>query len=236
MSLGLREKLTYANVTSTLALALALGAGTAFAAGQLGPKSVGAPQLRPGAVTADKIRKNAVTAPKIEAAAIKQGKIAGDAIVAAKLAPGAVTAEKIQGGAVTPDKIPAASLTGEKIVESSLGRVPTANSANFADAAGSANPEAFARIDAEGSVFPASSKGIATADVKQGPLPGIYCVVVPGFAPRGAQATPEYTTNNNVDVFVKLNGSEACPAPQVEVRTFNAGNPQKAPFFLAFYR
>jgi hypothetical protein len=232
----MRGRLSYANVTSTLALVIALGAGSAFAANQLGPKSVGARQLRPGAVTADKLRKHAVTAPKIEAQAVKQGKVANGAIVTEKLGSGAVTEAKIANGAVIPDKIPSNSLTGEKVNESTLGQVPSANTANFAVAADTANPEAFAKVDAEGTVFPANSKGIGTADVKQGKLPGIYCVDVPGFTPRGAQATPEYSANNDVSVFVKFGGTESCPAPRVEVRNYNAGSLQKGPFYIVFYR
>jgi hypothetical protein len=233
---SLRKHLTYANVISTLALFVALGAGTAFATGRLGPKSVGARQLRPGAVTADKIRKKAVTAPKIEAQAVKQGKLASGAVVAAKIAAGGVTEAKVANGAITPEKIPNDSVSGEKVNEGSLGQVPSANLANFATRADTANPEAFARIDAEGTVFSASSKGIGTADVKQGVLPGTYCIEVPGFSPRGAQATPEFAANGDVSVFVELGGTEACPTPQVEVRTFNAGASQKAPFFIVFYR
>jgi hypothetical protein len=232
----LRDRLTYANVTSTLALVIALGAGSAFAAGQLAPKSVGARQLRPGAVTADKIRKNAVTAPKIEAEAVKQGKLANGVVSTEKIAVGAVTGAKIAAGAVTPDKIPNDSLTGEKINEGSLSRVPSANSANFATTAETSNPEAFAKVDAEGTVFPANSKGIGTADVKQGNLPGVYCVNVPGFTPRGAQVTPEYSANSNVSVFVKFGGTESCPPPKIEVRTYNSGSLQKEPFYIVFYR
>lgn len=231
-----RERLTYANVTSTLALFVALGAGSAFAANQLAPKSVGERQLRPGAVTADKIRKNAVTAPKLKAQAVKQGKIANGAISTEKIASGVVTGAKIANGAISPDKIPNDSVSGEKINEGSLSQVPSANTANFATTAEVSNPEAFAKVDAEGTVFPANSRGIGTADVKQGKLAGIYCVNVPGFSPRGAQATPEYSAHNDVSVFVKFGGTESCPAPQVEVRTYSAGSPQKEPFYIVFYR
>jgi hypothetical protein len=231
---ALRAHLTYANVVSTLALLLALGMGSAYAANQLAPKSVGAKQLRPGAVVADKIRKNAVTAPKLEAQAVKQGKIANGAVVTSKLAGAAVTGEKIAGGAVTPDKIPNDALTGEKIVESSLSQVPSANIANSAATATTANPEAFARVSLEGTVFPGDSKGIGTADVKLGDLPGIYCIAPP-FSPKGAQVTPEYGAANNVSVFVKI-GVNSCPAPQVEVRNYSAGSLQKGPFYVVFYR
>ena len=232
----LRRCLSYANITSTLALLIALGMGSAYAANQIAPKSVGAPQLRPGAVTADKIRKKAVTAPKIESQAIKQGKIANGAIVTAKIAAGAVGAEKIAGDAVTPEKIPNDSITGQKVNEGTLGQVPSADTANFATAAATSNPEAFAKIDAEGSVFPASSKGIGAVDVKQGLMPGIYCITVPGFTPRGAQVTPEFVGNGQVSVLIKFEGTASCPAPQVEVQTYNAGTRQKQPFFIVFYR
>jgi hypothetical protein len=232
----LRSHVTYGNVTSTLALVIALGMGSAYAANQIADKSVGAPQLRPGAVTADKIRKNAVTAPKIEAEAIKQGKIANAAVTAAKIENGAIGSEKIVNGAVTPAKIPDDSLTGQKVNESTLSQVPSANAANVAAFADTSNPEAFARVNEEGTVFPAASKGIGVADVKQGKEPGIYCINVSGFVPKGAQVTPEYAANNSVSVFVKLGGTESCPYPKAEVQTYSAGSRQKMPFYVVFYR
>jgi hypothetical protein len=232
----LARHVTYANVTSTLALTVALTMGTAYAANQLAPKSVGAKQLRPGAVTADKIRKNAVTAPKIEAQAVKQGKIANGAVTGEKIVNGAIISAKIANGAVTPDKIPDDSLTGAKVSESTLGQVPNAKSAEFATVAETANPEAFARVDGEGTVFPASSKGIGTANVKQGLEPGIYCVEVPGFTPRGAQVTPEYAANTSVSAFVKFGGTPSCAYPKIEVQTYNAGSRQKEPFYFMAYR
>jgi hypothetical protein len=233
----LRARLTYANVTSTLALVIALGMGSAFAADQLAPKSVGERQLRPGAVTADKIRKNAVTAPKIKAEAVKQGKIGNGAVSGEKIAVGAVSGSKIAAGAVTPDKIPAGSIGGEKIDEASLSRVPSADTAEFSAVAGSANPEAFARVNFEGTVFPAESKGIGTANVVQGgAFSGIYCIDVPAFLPKGAQVTPEYNGHNNVSAFVRLGSTESCPAADAEVQTYNGGSHSKEPFFIAFYR
>jgi hypothetical protein len=233
---ALRARITYANITATLALLLAIGTGSAYAAGQLAPKSVGAKQLRPGAVTAQKLRKHAVTGPKIEAGVVNQGKIAAGAVVTSKLANEVVTSPKLADGAVTPEKIPDDSLTGQKINEGSLGQVPSAKSAETAAFAETANPEAFARVDAEGTAFPASSKGIGTADVKQGPEPGIYCINIPGFVPRGAQVTPEYAANSSVSAYVKLGGTGACPYPQVEVQTYNAGGRQKEPFYFMAYR
>lgn len=232
----MKPRFTYANVTATLALVLALGTGGAYAAGQLAPKSVGAKQLRPGAVTAQKLRKHAVTENKIHAGAVSQGKIVAGAVVTAKLADEVVTSSKLANGAIGPDKIPDGSITGQKVQAGTLGRVPSAETAQTADFAASSNPEAFAKVNAEGTTFPAYSKGIDTSDVKQGPEPGIYCISIPGFVPRGAQATPEYDANNSVSVFVRLGGTASCSYPLVEVQTYNAGGRVKEPFYFVAYR
>ena len=80
-----RNRLTYANVMSSLAIFLALAGGTAFAASQLGKNSVGAKQLKKNAVTAAKIKKNAVTAAKIKPNAVTGAKIKDGAITGAKV-------------------------------------------------------------------------------------------------------------------------------------------------------
>jgi hypothetical protein len=54
----LRPRLTYANVTSTLALFIAIG-GVSYAATQLGPNTVGTVQLRNHAVTMPKLAASA---------------------------------------------------------------------------------------------------------------------------------------------------------------------------------
>lgn len=64
------NKLTYANVTATLALFLALG-GVAWAASTLPANSVGSPQIIKGAVKASDIAKNAVTSPKVKNGSLK---------------------------------------------------------------------------------------------------------------------------------------------------------------------
>jgi hypothetical protein len=232
----LRKRLTYANVISTLALFIALGAGSAFAAQQLAPKSVGERQLRPGAVTAEKIRKEAVTAPKLKAAAVKNGKLASGAVSTAKLAAGSVNAEKLAAGAVISEKIAPDSVGGTQVIESTLGQVPSANTANSAAFAESANPAAFAAVDQEGGVDASLSKGISSANVKAGAEAGIYCVNVPSFSPRGAQVTPRYNGSGGVSAFVTIGGTGSCPAPQVEVQTFNAGSRVREPFYVVLYR
>jgi hypothetical protein len=95
-----RKRLTYANAMSTIAVFLAVGGATAFAAHHLGKGSVGAKQLKKNAVTTAKIRKHAVTAAKIKKGAIRGGKVANG------------------------------SLTGVDINLATLGTVPNAAAAN----------------------------------------------------------------------------------------------------------
>jgi hypothetical protein len=229
----MKRQLSYANVISTLALILALGTGGAYAANQLAPKSVGAKQLRPGAVTPDKIRKNAVTAPKIAALAVKEGKLAGDAVSATKLADAAVTSSKLANGSVLTEKIAPEAVTGEKVNEGTLGQVPSANAANSASFAESANPAAFAKVDKAGNLDSSNSKNIAATSELEA---GVYCVTVSGFSPRGAQVTPVFNGIGSSDAFARIGGAASCPSPQVEVQVWNGGAKVEAPFYLVAYR
>src|SRR4051812_33440467 len=60
----LRSKLSYANITATIALFVALG-GTSYAVSSLPRNSVGARQLRSGAVGSSEVRKGAVRSKQI---------------------------------------------------------------------------------------------------------------------------------------------------------------------------
>jgi len=225
---------SYANVVSTLALLVALGGTSAFAASKLGPRSVGESQLRPGAVTAQKLRKGAVTAPKIKPAAIKQGKLANGSVTASKMAANAIATATLIDGAITNPKIAGDAVTGEKVLESTLSEVPSAAKADFATAAETANPPAFAAVTAEATLDSSLSKSIAS--VSEGSLGGIYCVTAQGFTPRGAQVTTRFTGSGSVTAYARIGGTEECPAPEVEVQTFEAGARVKQPFYVALYR
>lgn len=78
--MDLRSKLTYANVAATIALAIAIGGGTVYAAGHLGKDSVRSKNIASGAVKKDDLGKNAVTSPKVKDGAIKAKDIAGGLI------------------------------------------------------------------------------------------------------------------------------------------------------------
>ncbi len=112
----IRQRLTYANVVSTLALILVVGGATAIAA-RVPKHSVGPHQLRSNAVTTTKIKANAITTRKIKKNAITGVKIKDKAIKSEKLDDNAVTTAKIAGKAVTGAKIDAATTPFGRIVQ-----------------------------------------------------------------------------------------------------------------------
>ena len=81
----LRGKLTYANVTATIAMFIALG-GSAWAAGKIHSSNIAA---------------NAIKTNKIAPEAVRAGKIARGAVVANRIANGAVGSQQIAEGSVT---------------------------------------------------------------------------------------------------------------------------------------
>ena len=81
----IRKRLTYANVMSTITAFVVLTGATAFAAQQLGKKTVGAKQLKSNAVTTAKIKKNAVTKAKIKKDAVDSSKIADGSVSGADI-------------------------------------------------------------------------------------------------------------------------------------------------------
>ena len=92
-----REKLTYANVTATLALVLALGGGTAWAASKvrtrhLGHHAVTGAKLDTNAVTASKIRNGTVGTDDVKDGSLGGADIQDGSLGATDLAPGTLPA------------------------------------------------------------------------------------------------------------------------------------------------
>lgn len=109
----IRQRLTYANVMSSIAVFFVLGGATAFAA-----TKIGANELKANAVLTGKIKKEAVTS----------GKIKNNAIIASKIADKAVTGPKID--LTTLGTVPNATNALHS---------KTADSATTASSAGTAN-------------------------------------------------------------------------------------------------
>lgn len=100
-----RGRLTYANVMSTLAVVIAIGGGTAFAAIELGKNTVRSRHLASGAVRPPDIARGAVKRNKIAGAAVDAKRLAAGAVKPGKIAVGAVTSNRIADGAIETGKI-----------------------------------------------------------------------------------------------------------------------------------
>jgi hypothetical protein len=99
-----RPRLSFANVTSALALFVALG-GTSYAAITLPADSVGSAQIRSHAVGNSEISPNAVRAWQIATNAVGRSEIRADAVRAWEIAPDAVGPSEIRKNAVGSDEI-----------------------------------------------------------------------------------------------------------------------------------
>jgi hypothetical protein len=207
----IRKRLTYANVMSSLAVFLVLGGASAYAV-----KKVGSNEIKGNSITTGKLKKEAVTTAKVKNSAISTNKIANEAVTSAKLADNAVTTSKIADDAVT----------GAKVKESSLSEVPSANKANQATSATlaeSAQPQVFAKVNTNGTVDAANSKGLTSANVTTPAGEGVYCITVPEFVPRGGQVSTQFGGSAGTTAQITIGGTGNCPFPQVQVLTWTGG-------------
>jgi hypothetical protein len=172
---------------------------------------IGANELKANSVLTGKIKKEAVTTSKLKNSSVNTSKLANDAV------------------------------TGAKVDEATLGQVPSAARAVTADSAttaASANPEAFAKIEGNGTVVASLSKGIGAANVTH-PSTGTYCITVPGFQPRGGQATPQFGGSYGITALFTTGPTGFCPSPATQVITASGGTtpaPADETFYVVFYR
>jgi hypothetical protein len=126
----IRNRLTYANVMSSIAVFLILGGGAAFAAKIVLPKnSVGSKQLKKNAVTETKIKDGVVTSGKIADGSIVTAKLADGSVVTGKIVNAAVTSDKLADGSVTTIKLANGAVTTVKLTDSSVTTAKIANDA-----------------------------------------------------------------------------------------------------------
>ncbi len=89
----LRARMTYANVVSTIALGLAIGGGTAYAATRIGTSNI-----RYHAVTGSKLSTDAVTASKVKNSALSGSDIRDNSIHSGDIHNGTLQAADFVGG------------------------------------------------------------------------------------------------------------------------------------------
>lgn len=179
MARKLRDRLTYANVMSSIAVFMAMS-GVAWAAA-LPKNSVGTSQLKSNSVTSAKIKT------------------------------GQVASSDVKDKGLTGVDIKDNRLTGADIDESSLAPVPSAASAANADSAtnaGSAQPVAFALVNAtDGTV--SRAKNMTNANVTKVDN-GTYCITGLPFTIQGAQVTTGFGGTASTGMFTAA-ATPNCP-------------------------
>ena len=163
---GLRPRLTFANVTSCLALFVALG-GASYAATQLPKNSVGPKQLKKNAVTTAKIKNKAVTGAKI-----KPGTITGTQVNASTL--GTVPVANLANSIAPAEPTHLIGAPGEPAFENGSSNLPPVGPIVL-------NPAGFFK-DHEGIVH---LQGVAKAG--NSGLPTLF-TLPPGFRPAPGKA------------------------------------------------
>jgi hypothetical protein len=110
-----RQRLTYANVVSTLALFLVLSGGAAFAASKLTTKDI-----RPGAIKTKLLARKAVKSGKIAPRAVLRRHLAPDSVGAVQLGPDSVGARQLAPNSVGARQLAPDSVDGSKVRDGSL--------------------------------------------------------------------------------------------------------------------
>jgi len=128
-----RLRPTYAGVTATAALVVALGMGGAYANTLIGskhiaPNAVKSKHIKDGHVKTLDIGPGAVTTDRIGAGAVTTDRIAGGAVTGPVIADNSVTGSKIPAGAVTNPLIADNAVTGAKIQAGAVGSEDIADS------------------------------------------------------------------------------------------------------------
>ena len=116
----LRTHLSFANVTSLMALFIALS-GVAWAA-SLPKNSVGAAQIKKDGVSRSEIKKNAVSNDELKDGSVNATEIGDGTVGGAELGVNAVSGAKIADGTVALADLAPNSVDGSKVVDGSLGR------------------------------------------------------------------------------------------------------------------
>lgn len=125
----IRNRLTYANVMSSLAVFLVLGGATAFAATKIGSN-----EIKANAILTGKIKKEAVTTSKIKNNAINTSKIANDAVTGDKVnesSLGQVPSAASAGIANAPTAWAHVNSTGNILASSGIGGATTTVSGDY---------------------------------------------------------------------------------------------------------
>lgn len=113
----IRSRLTFANVTSMIALFVALG-GTSYA---LAANSIGAREIKKNGVKASEIARNAVGASEVRSNSVAGGDVADGTIGSLDIGDNAITGSELAANSVGAGETAANSVGSEEVVNGSLG-------------------------------------------------------------------------------------------------------------------
>jgi hypothetical protein len=125
MATGLLRGLTFSNVSSFLALVIALGTGTAYAASTVGSsdiinKSIRSVDIKNGQVKSTDIRDATIKAPDLAPGAVTGANVLDESLTSADLATSSVGAAEIANDSVASGEILDNSITSSEILNNSI--------------------------------------------------------------------------------------------------------------------
>ena len=159
--------------------------------------------------------KNTVDSGDLKRGAVKTSDIARGAVTNSKVRNRTLTGAKLRNGTITGGKVGADTLTGANINESTLGRVPSANTANTATTANSVAPNGVNTAAIQNDAV--TSPKIAADAVGARELKGTYAAVS-GGTPAAANTFVNATATCNPGDVV-LGGGFAWLADADEIET-----------------
>jgi hypothetical protein len=221
-----RARLSFANVTSSLALFVALG-GTAYAQVVLPANSVNERTIRSGAVGSSEIRTGAVGRSEIKTGGVTRSEIRTDGVGANEIRSRAVGGEEIATDAVGADEVAANAVGSAEVADNAIAGSDVADGALEAADLSAAARSALTGLAFRAAVSPAGTLAGGNAANAARSAAGVYAV---GFgrdvsACQVAATLAATRTGTTVDQpaagIVTVGVDPASPAGLI-VRTFDA--------------
>jgi len=225
----LRQRMSFANVASGLALFIALG-GTSYAAVALPSNSVGSDQIRTGAVGTSEIRTGGVNSAEIKTGGVSQSEIKTGGVGASELHTASVRSPEIKTDAVKSDELAKDAVTTDEIKDGTIATADISDAAR-ADLKGTPAVGYRASVNTAG----AKQAGNATTAGKTGT--GTYTVDfgkdVSGCVSAATLAAVKNGTGFDTPDAGRVTVAPGATVTSVNVSTFGlAGNPADEPFDL----
>ena len=226
MDRQLRRRLTFANVCSFIALVVALGTGSAYAANTIGSddiidESIQSVDIKNGQVKTADLAASAVTSPKIANAAVAASAIATGAIDSNSVLDESLTSSDLATDSVGPTEIADSSIDSGEIVDNSLFAADLApNSVGSSEIA--ANAVGTSEVANESLTLSDIAGAATNGAISLSGIPNGRCSQVT-FSVGGAQVgdSPIVTTRAAIQNGIVLYPNRVASTGHVEVNACN---------------